>query len=461
MSSSTPHHHHRRALLCGALFLGLWACSDRVTGPALPVVPASPTLAPTQLEVGEHVYAQAMFVNDSSSGADAATAYRLVSSNQRVAAALDDGTIVALDTGLTTITMTSGSGQSSAPLRVTLAATGGPSVAVTIDSASIAVGGSAKATAVVRDATGRILRNRTITWSTSAGTVATVTSLGRLRGEGAGTAAIAATYRTATGSATITVRSAVTPQQPPPAALGVEPLGLGVLTSRPFSAQVEDGWTMPTWAAPYFTIMQDAGAPKSPGGVGQIRFPAGFSGGDSPALVERDLGSTARTVYISMWIKLSSNWVGHLTGTNKVLHLWINGGNRVFAYADGGGTAPLAPSIGLQGIAGAYADGRGNVSTSVNLLPNVAGQTGVQLARGRWHRWELVLVSNTNGATGSADWWIDGVQVGHYTGIPYVPSGAAGTWDLVKWDPTWGGLGGTIPADQTMSMDDLYISGKP
>jgi hypothetical protein len=30
----------------------------------------------------------------------------------------------------------------------------------------------------------------------------------------------------------------------------------------------------------------------------------------------------------------------------------------------------------------------------------------------------------------------------------------------MRWDPTWGGLGGTVPADQYMYLDHIYISGK-
>ena len=242
-----------------------------------------------------------------------------------------------------------------------------------------------------------------------------------------------------------------------------EPQGMTLFTERPFSAVDEDGWGVPS--APdinNYTIDSDAVGPRSAPRVGTIRFPAGFIGGNSPAFSEKSLGSGAGTLYISMWIKLSSNWVGHPTGTNKVLHFWIAGLNRVFAYVDGAGSNVLKPYIGLQGIAAPYNDGAGQTATSVNLGPNVPGHTGVQIVRGQWYRWEIVFQANANGgANGSADWWIDGVQVGHYTGIPYVAANQSREFNVMRWDPTWGGRGGTVPADQFMYVDHIYVSGKP
>jgi subtilase family serine protease len=72
----------------------------------------------------------------------------------------------------------------------------------------------------------------------------------------------------------------------------------------------------------------------------------------------------------------------------------------------------------------------------------------------------MVFKANSAGtADGTVDWWLDGVHVGSYTGIQFA-SGAA-TWSAMKWNPTWGGLGGTVPADMYESMDHIYVSGKP
>ena len=242
-----------------------------------------------------------------------------------------------------------------------------------------------------------------------------------------------------------------------------EPEGMTRITEWSLNALGEDGWGLPHPSdADNFTIVGDASAPKSPEQVGAIRFPAGFGGGTSPALTERSLNSEWGTLYVSMYFKLSSNWVGHPTGTNKVLHFWVADLNRVFAYVDGSGKNTLKPYIGLQGIAAPFNDGAGETSTSVNLGPNLPGHTGVEIVRGKWYHWEMLFTVNTNGApNGTADWWIDGAHVAHYSGITYVSSTQSRNFNVMRWDPTWGGLGGTVPADQYMYLDHIYVSGKP
>jgi hypothetical protein len=335
------------------------------------------------------------------------------------------------------------------------------SVGVTLASGSLNPGQTTQATATTRDANNNVLTGRVVVWTSTNTAVASVnSSSGLVTAVAVGSAQITATSEGVGGSAALSV---VAPPPPPPPGT-VEPAGMSVITERSFSALAEDGWYVPTGSdLNNFTVISDATAPKSSPSVLQIRFPAGFPAGGSPALTERDLGSTASTLYVSMWIKLSSNWVGQMTGTNKVLHFWMAGLNRLFVYIDGAGaTNILQPYVGLQGIATPYNDGAGSTSTSVNLRPNVSGQTGAQIVRGQWYHWELVFAINSSGAAdGTADWWINGVQVGHYTGIGYVSASQSRVFQTMKWDPTWGGLGGSVPADQFMTMDHIYISGKP
>ena len=79
------------------------------------------------------------------------------------------------------------------------------SVQLTPGSASINAGATAQFAAQPRDAGGSALNGRTITWSSSNETVATVTSDGRVLGTGPGTATIRATSEGVTGTATVTV----------------------------------------------------------------------------------------------------------------------------------------------------------------------------------------------------------------------------------------------------------------
>jgi hypothetical protein len=385
------------------------------------------------------------------------------SGDTTIATVSDSGLVSGVASGNVMIIATNRTVSGSAPLAVTAAdptITPVASVAVALASSTLSPGQTTQATATTRDANNNILTGRVIVWTSTNPAVATVNSgSGLVTAVAVGSTQITATSEGVSGSAALSV---VAPPPPPPPGT-VEPPGMTVITERSFSAIAEDSWTVPTGTdLTNFTVVPDLTAPKSSPSVLQIRFPAGFGAGGSPALTERDLGSTASTLYVSMWIKLSSNWVGQMTGTNKVLHFWMAGLNRLFVYIDGSGANILQPYVGLQGIATPYNDGAGSTSTSVNLRPNVAGQTGAQIVRGQWYHWELVFAINSSGGTdGSADWWINGVQVGHYTGIGYVSASQSRVFETMKWDPTWGGLGGTVPADQFMTMDHIYISGKP
>jgi hypothetical protein len=85
--------------------------------------------------------------------------------------------------------------------------------------------------------------------------------------------------------------------------------------------------------------------------------------------------------------------------------------------------------------------------------------------RGVWVKWEIVLHANTPGQyDGTADWWMNGVKVGSYSNIGYssaTETGSMNTWREVNWNPTWGGGGAAITADQFMWMDSFYVSAKP
>jgi uncharacterized protein YjdB len=431
-----------------------------VTAPApVPVASVTVSLASSSLNTGQTTQATAT-TRDANNNVLTGRVISWSSSNSAVATVTGSGLVTAVAAGTAQITATSEGHTGSASLTVTAPApVPVASVSVSLASSSLNPGQTTQATATTRDANNNVLTGRTIAWASTNTSVATVNSSGVVTAIAVGSATINATSEGITNGAALSV----TAPPPPPPSGSVEPSGMTVITQRAFNSTVEDNWTVPSWAGTdVLSIVSDPTAPNSPSSVEQIRFPAGFGGGDSPALTERNLGSTASTMYVSMWIKISSNWQGHPTGTNKVLHFWVAGLNRVFVYIDGSGSNILQPYLGLQGIATAYNDGAGSTSTSVNLRPNVQGQTGAQIVRGQWYHWELVLSVNTSGSTnGTADWWINGVQVGHYTGIGYVSSGQSRTWEDMKWDPTWGGLGGTISADQFMWMDHIYISGKP
>ncbi|HEY0931058.1 MAG TPA: serine hydrolase [Gemmatimonas sp.] len=82
------------------------------------------------------------------------------------------------------------------------------SVAVSLASGSMAVGATSQATAVARNAAGTELTGKSIAWTSSASTVATVSAAGLVTAVAEGTATITATSEGRTGSATLTVTPA-------------------------------------------------------------------------------------------------------------------------------------------------------------------------------------------------------------------------------------------------------------
>jgi hypothetical protein len=72
----------------------------------------------------------------------------------------------------------------------------------------------------------------------------------------------------------------------------------------------------------------------------------------------------------------------------------------------------------------------------------------------------LLTANNPGQANGTADVWIDGVKVIRNTGITFVGPNESPRWEEVRWNPTWGGLNGTITAPFYAQMDHLYVSTK-
>lgn len=212
-----------------------------------------------------------------------------------------------------------------------------------------------------------------------------------------------------------------------------------------------------------FAIVADASAPRSPSSVLQQNFTSALSAGSSPGAIGLDFPPVQRkrTLYASMWMKLSSDFVGHPTSINKAVFFVIAANNRVYTMSHGVGDGPLQGAIGLQGLAAPYTvtyAGDTQTGVSVNLMPNLAN---VPIVRGQWQRYEVVFVANTPGfKNGTAEMWIDGTKILEYSGIMYAGANESAKWENVHWDPTWGGIGGAISAPFYSQMDHMYISGR-
>ncbi len=118
------------------------------------------------------------------------------------------GTVTGWTQGSVTITARSGTSSGTVVVAV------GPpvpvqSVTVTPGSAGLVAQGKSQLNATLRDATGRILSNRTITWTSNNAAVATVDTNGLVTGVGAGSASVTATSEGVSDAAAITVTTVV------------------------------------------------------------------------------------------------------------------------------------------------------------------------------------------------------------------------------------------------------------
>ncbi len=115
------------------------------------------------------------------------------------------GLATAVAAGSATITATSEGKSGSATVTVTAGTVAVATVAVTPSAPSIVIGATQQLTATTKDAGGNILTGRTVTWSSSDISKATVSQTGLVTAVATGSATITATSETKTGTANVTV----------------------------------------------------------------------------------------------------------------------------------------------------------------------------------------------------------------------------------------------------------------
>jgi hypothetical protein len=185
-----------------------------------------------------------------------------------------------------------------------------------------------------------------------------------------------------------------------------------------------------------------------------MNYTPSLTAGMSPASFGTSLAQN-QTIYTAIWMKLSSNYQGHTSGVNKVLHFFTKGGrNTVIFNIRGGGGGTLVPGFLTQGLAASY-QGQG---TEINFDAPASTCT---VARGAWAKYELLMKNNTPGvADGTLELWMNGTKCVTATGITIVGAGQNNKWEDIWWSPTWGGVGGTPTTSFYEAVDHIYISGK-
>lgn len=325
---------------------------------------------------------------------------------------------------------------------------------LTPDSATVSVGGTVQfgASTMVN---GQMMP-APVTFSASGGIIA-VDGL-FTAGSAAGSFRVVATAPDGRADTAVVVVTA--PTSPPASGGGREPAGYVAFAEH--QGDVLPGGTRGRWAVSSgsnLSIRSISGAPQSPSSVIRTRFPAGLPGGTGPVNWSGwDAGGynvMKKKLYISFWVRVvgpdfenhavltKMGFIGYGESTSRAR-------NQGFFTLEGTGT---------QGVASSWiVKFRQQNHVSRNLSPNV-NRSKVMTA-GRWHRWEAVLELNTLGrANGIFKMWIDGVQIMDYRDVVYITSGNTNGFHGWKWNPTWGGAGGTKTRDDYIEIDHVYMSG--
>ena len=186
---------------------------------ALNVAPAAATIA-----VGATIQLVATTI-DSAGNVLTGRSVNWASGNSGAASVDGNGLVTGMGAGAATITATSEGKSGTAS--VTVSSIPVASVTVSPASASLTVGQTAQFSATARDANGNALAGRPVTWTSSDGTIASVSASGRATGVAAGgPVTITATSEGQSGAATVTVANA------PVASVTVAPATASVATGQ-------------------------------------------------------------------------------------------------------------------------------------------------------------------------------------------------------------------------------------
>ena len=272
----------------------------------------------------------------------------------------------------------------------------------------------------------------------------------------------------------VTVTSAPPPPPPPSGSFPNLPSGYSIPTGY------VDQFTDPTgsegiYSKAYTINIRDASTyspagvaaprnpPGSPNSIGEAYFYSGFSlSGIEPGGVDSpDFATNGWTgLYLALTVQLSSNWVSHPSGVNKVAFAWIDHQPMLYLSAQNADHWELR----LQDL---EADPIGGAR---NLTPNLAS---APVTRGLWQRIEVQVIANTPGvANGIARAWVTNynssgqivsgpTKVVEYTNIGWVAAGHSTLWHKATWSPIYGGnSSGTLAVPQYMWMDQFAVGGK-
>ncbi|HTS87901.1 MAG TPA: hypothetical protein VMG41_05370 [Gemmatimonadales bacterium] len=278
-----------------------------------------------------------------------------------------------------------------------------------------------------------------VTWSATGGTI----SAGGLYTAGPDTGTFVVAASSANGHADTATVHIVLPT-PVDTVLRHAPAGLTTIIDEPWNVLQPSGWNLASFGQDKVAIVQDSTAPKSPLNVIQFTYTGNVGGEGAGA---RSYVYPGRTVeYIALWWKHSSNWQYHSSCFNKLIYFASNeseaqSNNNQNIIVDYCGTIAVEEQNGISRL----------------LKSNV---DSTELPIGEWHFLEMAMTGSTAGqSNGTLDFWVDGVQRGHYTDVVWNNQGVDAVFNGIDFDPIWGGGPETVNGTMYYWVDHLIVMG--
>ncbi|HUQ84639.1 MAG TPA: Ig-like domain-containing protein [Gemmatimonadaceae bacterium] len=282
----------------------IFATVEGITAAAAVTVAAPPPAAvasisiaftPNQLAPGQTAQAVAT-PRDAAGNALTGRTIQWSSVDPTLATVSSSGVITAIAAGSVTIVATSEGITGASTLSVTSAAPAPiAAVSVTVSPSTVVAGGTSQATVRLTDAAGNVLTGRTIAWSSSMPSLATINASGTLTAIAAGTSTISATSEGKTGANTLTVTAPVLPPTVASVTVTVNPTSVNVgQTSQASAVAKASNGSVITGRAISF-VMSTGGANASVSSSGVVTGVAAGSATVS-AIVDGITGSATLTV---------------------------------------------------------------------------------------------------------------------------------------------------------------------
>lgn len=399
--------------------------------PPAPVATVSVSLGSGSLIIGGTTQATAT-ARDASGNVLTGRTIAWTSSNTGTATVSASGVVTGLAAGTTSIVATSESKTGQASLTVTVVPVA--TIAVTPASPSVQAGGTAQLSATLRDAGGNVLTGRTVTWTSSTTSVATISSSGLVTAVAAGTTTATAASGGVSGSTTVTVTAAAPPPQS----------NLGCANPQPGYIWCDDFES--DRMASYFETDPTLFARQAGAGVnGSFAMHAHWTAGQTDAgSLKLAFGSTPsayfkavdagtanyREIYWRFYIRTSSGWATN--GTDKITRAIVFAGSNWQEAAIGhlwtGGTGTSQDYAFLDPASGT--DAAGNVLTTeyndfahLTWLGAAQGQLSIFDAAhsNQWYCIETHMKLNDAGATnGVFEYWINGALQARDTNLNWL-----------------------------------------